>query len=130
MAYTPLDTSKPTTAQTREAAMQSAKNNFAAALDLIVTTGGAPGWDESYSGGTPAQPAVFYWKNGLNWIRSDTTWGTSGGAANKVIKEAYYVSTDGGGTWDPRADLGGNYVATTTYDSNGFWLNTTWGATP
>lgn len=130
MAYTPIDIAKPTTAQTRQAGIDAIRTNTAGLLDLLVINGSVPGFDESRSGGTAAQPAVFYWKNALTWLRADTTWGTTGGAAKKVTKEAYYFSIDGGATWDPLTNLDGKYVATTTYDSNGYWVDTTWGSTP
>jgi hypothetical protein len=37
---------------------------------------------------------------------------------------------DAGANWDPLTSIDGKYVATTTYDTLGFWLNTTWGSTP
>jgi hypothetical protein len=130
VAYTPIDITKPTTAQTRQAGIDAIRSNTAGLLDLLVIAGEVPGYDESYSGGTAAQPAVYYWKNGSTWLRVDTTWGTTGGAANKPTKEAYYISIDAGANWDPLTSIDGKYVATTTYDTLGFWLNTTWGSTP
>lgn len=130
MAYTPIDITKPTTAQTRQAGIDAIRTNTAGLLDLLVINGRVPGFDEDHAGGTDDEPAVYYWKNGSTWLRCDTTWGVTGGSEGCPTKEAYYISIDAGATWDPLVDINGKYVATSTYTANGDWLNTTWGSTP
>lgn len=130
MSYTELNVAHPVVGGTRQAELDATRANFVALLDMLVTAGEVPGFDSTPSGGTAAQPAVFYWKNGATWIRIDTTWGTTGGSANKVVKEAYYISINSGSSWDPLSYASGKFVATTTYDSSGFWTGTTWGSTP
>jgi hypothetical protein len=50
-ACIPFDATKPTTAQTRQAAVDSARNNFAAVVDAMVGFGVVPGWTYSQTSG-------------------------------------------------------------------------------
>lgn len=130
MAYTPIDISKPTTAQTRQAAIDDIRTNVVALRDAAAASGLLQGFNYSVSGGTAEQPAQIFQKRGAEWVRIDLTWGASGGAAGNVTKTAYYYSSNSGGAYDPMADLYGNYVATMAYDASGNLLTITWGSTP
>lgn len=130
MAYTALDVTKPTVAQTRQAAVDAARANQAALRDAAITGGLVQGFNYSVLGGTAEQPAQVFLKRGAEWIRLDLTWGVSGGSAGNVTKAAYYYSANSGGAYDPMADVSGNYVSTLAYDASGNLITTTWGATP
>lgn len=129
MTYTALDTSKPTTAQTRQAAVDAIRTNIVAIRDAIVSGGLVQGFNYSVVGGTAEQPAQVFLKRGAEWIRLDLTWGVSGGASGNVTKAAYYYSANSGGAYDAMADLSGNYVITLAYDASGNLITTTWGVT-
>lgn len=130
MTYAAADFSKPTTAQTRQAAIDDIRENLLALRDVLVAAGLLPGWDYSVSGGTADQPAVIYFKRGTEWVRIDLTWGTSGGADGNVTKAAYYYSSNSGGAWDAMADIAGEYVAHLSYDASANLTTLTWDATP
>jgi hypothetical protein len=119
MAYTPFDSTKPTTSQTRQAAIDSIHANEMANRDMAII-GDAKGWDYSVSGGTAEQPAITYRKNGAEWLRATLTWGTTGGEAGNVTVATYAYSSNSGGAWDTIGTL------TFTYDANGNLTSTTW----
>jgi hypothetical protein len=130
MPYISLDTTKPTTAQARQAAIDSERTNLQAIRDSLITTGIVQGFNYSAAGGTVDQPAQVFYKRGAEWVRVNLTWGTVGGDAGNVTKAAFYYSANSGGAYDSMGDLAGNYVASITYDANSNATAITWGATP
>lgn len=139
MAYTALDVSKPTTAQTRQAAIDSARTDIAAMRDSLVSTGAVQGFNYQNTGGTADQPAILWNKRSAEVVKIVMTWGTTGGEAGNVTKMAFYYAANEShgsfpsstnGTYDNMADLSGNFVMTLAYDSNGNCTSTTWGSTP
>lgn len=119
MSYTAFDGTKPTTAQTRQAAITSILQNLLAVRDMTIL-GDAPGFDFSVSGGTAAQPAIMYRKLGTEWIRASITWGSSGGSDGNPTVIVYSYSPDSGSNW--------NTIKTVTYayDSDGNVTSSTW----
>jgi hypothetical protein len=130
MTYTALDATKPTTAQTRQAGVDSMRTNIAAVRDALIFTGFIQGFNYSVAAGTNAQPTQVLYKRSTEWIKVDITWGTTGGEDGNPKKYALYYSSNSGSAYDPMADASGNYVLTITYDANGDVSATTWGSTP
>lgn len=133
MAYTALDQSKPTTAQTRQAAVDAIRTNQNALRDAVVALGGVPGFDYiagTAGGGTAEQPSEMMFSRGTERVYIVLTWGTTGGSAGNVTKVAFYYSSDSGALYDPMADLAGKYVLTLTYDANSNLVSTAWGSVP
>lgn len=127
MSYTPLDVTKPTTAQTRQAAIDAARTNVDALRDILCATGQVQGFNYSISTGTNAKPTQVLFKRGAEWIKVDLTYDGN----DLVTKCAFYYSSNSGGAYDPMADLtNGYYVLTITYDGNFDVSATTWGLTP
>lgn len=119
MAYVPYDSTKPTTAQTRQAAIDSIRANQMADRDANII-GAFKGFNYSVSGGTAEQPAITYRKNGTEWLRATLTWGTTGGENGNVTVAVYAYSANSGGAWDT---IG---TCTIAYDANGNVTTTTW----
>lgn len=131
MAYTPLDITKPVVSPgSRLSQIDQTRANFAALRDVLAAGGLLQGFNASFQGGTSDQPQWILQQRGAEILRTDLTWGTTGGAEGNVTRAIYYYSSDGGGTWQPMADIDGNYVCTLAYDGNGNLSTTTWTATP
>ena len=126
MSYDALDVTKPTTAQTRQALVDSSRTNIAAMRDALVATGILQGFNYSVSGGTADQPAILYYKRSTEWVKVVLTWGTTGGEDGNVTVMAFYYSSNSGGAWDNMADAAGKYICTIAYDANGNVTTTTW----
>lgn len=119
MTYTAFDPSKPTTAQTRQAAIDSIRYNLLASRDAVIT-GAFAGWNYSVSGGTADQPGTTFRKNGTEWLRAVLSWGTSGGGNGNVTQAVYAYSLNSGTAWDTIGTLA------ITYDGDGNITETTW----
>lgn len=119
MAYTQYNSAVPTTAQTRQAAIDAIRTNEMAMRDAIIA-GNLPGFNYSVSGGTADQPQYLYRKKSTEWIRTTLTWGTTGGEAGNVTVAVYAYSSNSGGLYDT---IG---TCTWTYDSSGNVTATTW----
>lgn len=119
MFYTQFDPTKPTTAQTRQAAITSILNNNNAARDIGVVSV-APGFNYSRAGGTALQPAQEFFKKSAEWFKLDLTWGTTGGASGNVTVTTYSYSSDSGATY---VSMG---TETRTYDASANLTATTW----
>lgn len=119
MTYQAFDGTKPTTAQTRQAAITSILENGLALRDATVLMA-FKGWNYSASGGTAAQPQYVYLKSGSEWLRSTLTWGTTGGADGNVTVAVHEYSANGGSSY---STIG---TETMTYDSDGNITATTW----
>lgn len=139
MAYTALDATKPTTAQTRQAIVDSTRTNLDALRDAIAALGAVQGFAYYPTGGTAEQPTTIYFKRGSECVKVVLTWGSSGGSDGNVTKAAYYFAanethasfpTSTNGTYDAMADASGDYVMTIGYDTNGNATSATWGAVP
>lgn len=130
MAYTALDPTVPTVAQTRQAAIDAARTNMQAMRDALIACGTVQGFNYSVTGGTAEQPATLLYKKGTEWVKIDLTWGNSGGSDGNVTKAAFYYSSNSGGAYDAMADDDGNYVVTLAYDASANLTTSTWGATP
>lgn len=134
MAYNPFKPTSPTTAgsptPTRQSTIDDTRINLMALRDLLVALGAVQGFDYTPSGGTAAQPASLLFKKGVEWIKADLTWGTTGGEEGAVLKTAYYYSSNSGGVYYPMADEAGEYVITYAYDASGYCTGYTWGSTP
>lgn len=129
MTYTALDTTKPTTAQTRQAAIDSTRANGAAIRDRLMAAlalGGA----YSVSTGSLDAPTEVLVKLGSEWWKGGIQYGTTGGSSGNPIKEAWWYSANAGTSYDPMYFEGGtNYVMNYAYDSTGNLQTTTAGAT-
>lgn len=119
MTYTAFDLSKPTTAQTRQAAITSILQNGLALRDACVIAQ-FPGFDYSVSGGTAAQPAIMYFKKSAEWIKAALTWGSSGGSDGNVTVAVWSYSADSGSSY---STIG---TATYTYDTDGNLTAVAW----
>lgn len=119
MAYVAFDSTKPTTAQTRQAAITSILQNGLALRDMLIMSD-APGFDYSVSGGTAAQPAIVYRKKSTEWLRGSITWGSSGGSDGNPTVIVYAYSADSGSTWDTIKTV------TYAYDASGNVITSTW----
>ena len=119
MAYVPFNSAVPTTAQTRQAAIDSIRANEMAVRDQAIMAA-AKGWNYSVSGGTAEQPAITYRKNGTEWLRATLTWGTTGGENGNVTVAVYAYSSNSGGAWDT---IG---TCTIAFDASGNVVTTTW----
>lgn len=131
MAYTALDPTLPDwVPQTGIQVTQSTRDNVRALRDALVAAGAIQGFNYSVTGGTASQPATLLFKRGVEWIKVNLTWGTTGGEDGNVTKAAYYYSSDSGSNYFGMADAAGYYVQTIAYDSSANVTTTTWGATP
>jgi hypothetical protein len=136
--FTALDLAKPTTAQTRQAAVDSIRTNiFAIAAFMLATGCTLPPWTYTNSvtralgsPGTASQPNIVFFTRGsggtTEWIKCVLTWN---GTTGNVDKVAYYYSSDNEATYANMGD-GTNYVQHFTYDGSGNLTATTWDAVP
>ncbi len=126
MAYTPYDVAVPTTAQTRQAAIDSIRTDLAALRDALAATGIVQGFNYSVSGGTADQPAQLFYKRGVEWIRVDVTWGTTGGEDGNPTVMAFYYSPNSGVSSYGMADAAGKYTVTISYDTDANVTGAVW----
>lgn len=137
--FTAFDKAKPTTAQTRQAAIDAIRTNLLAIVAAMVASGvTAPGWNYTNSvtlgegtPGTADKPLRIYYKFGTGgttiWIKAVVTWNGTTGNPDKI---AFYYSDDNAGTYANLVDTSGNYVLTISYDASNNVTATTWGSTP
>jgi hypothetical protein len=137
--FTAFDQAVPTTAQTRQAAIDAARNDlFALAASMICSGVLLPGWTYTNSvtrglgsPGTAAQPNIIFFTKGsggaTQWVKAVLTWN---GVTGNVDKVALYYSSDNEGTYALLADGAGNYVLHLSYDGSGNLTATTWDAIP
>lgn len=137
-AFTAYDQTKPTTAQTRQAAIDAIRNDLFALAAVCVMTGAMPGWAYTNSvtrglasPGTADKPNILFFTQGTGgttqWIKWVMTYDGTTGAVTKV---AMYYSSDNEGTYANLVDSSGNYVFHASYDASGNCTATTWDATP
>ena len=128
-AYTALDTTKPTTAQTRQAAVDSMRLNMQALRDRMVAAMSL-GAAYSISTGAADAPTEILLKLGTEWWKGGMTYGSTGGGSGNVEKEAWWYSSDSGTSYVAVLFEGGtNFVTNYAYDSTGNLTSTTAGAT-
>lgn len=113
MAYTPFSISTPAITQTRQAIVDSSRQNLLALRDAVVI-GRVAGWTLSVSGGTAEEPAIRLWSSGTDRLRGTYTY--SAGYVTQIVWE---YSSNSGGLYDA---IG---TETITYDGSN---NTTGGA--
>ena len=130
MAYVNIDTTKPTTAQTRQAAVDSMRTNTQALRDRMVAAM-SMGATFSITTGPADQPVEVLMTMAAERWKGRFSYGVSGGGSGNVISEAWFYSNNSGSTYDPVTFQGSsNYVTTYGYDANGNLISTTLGATP
>lgn len=114
MAYTTLDSTKPTTAQTRQAAIDSARTNLNALRDAILM-GQMQGfaYSQTVGTGTAEQPQFQLWTNGAIILRATNTWGAAGGATGNLSTILWELSVNTGSSYDTIC------TETRTYDGSG-----------
>src|SRR5574343_586998 len=127
MAYNPYKLAYPDIARTRQQVIDEIRYNLLALRDVIAMTGMLPGWDYTPYGGTAEKPQYLYFKRSTYSIRLTLTWGTTGGATDKVEKVLFaFASNETGspfpgsanGTYENLADEAGYYVLRINYDSS------------
>lgn len=117
MTYTAWDSTKPTTSQTRQAAIDSIRTNLTALRDAFMA-GGMPGFAYSQSGGTAEEPTTMYLTSGAIILKAAVTW-TSGNPTGFTFS----LSTDTGSSYDT---IGSASVL--TFDGSGnLTASTNWG---
>ena len=122
MAYDQFDRTHPVITDTRQVVVDEARYNLNALADAIVAGGQLYGYNYSYDvgAGDKYEPAIYYWKNGNDWIRSANTWGTTGGEDGNPTVCVFSYSDDAGSTWETIGTL------TFTWDADGVLTSTTW----
>jgi hypothetical protein len=128
MAYTAFDPANPAGTQNGTAVPDSARNNGKAVRDAVLM-GAMDGFVFSVSGGTAAQPATMFWKNGVIWMRATITWGAGTGTDGNPTTIVWELSVNSGGVYDTidtqtfTWDTSGNLTATTGSGSWMSWLS-------
>ncbi|MEM1145839.1 MAG: hypothetical protein AAGI88_24975 [Pseudomonadota bacterium] len=114
MAYPQFQDNKPAASDTGLVAIDNMRDNMRALRDSVIV-GFMPGWDYAKvdGTGTAEQPQYHTYTKGLEVIRVELTWGTTGGADGNVTTMVMEKSNDGGTAWDPM----GTYSQ--AYDSAG-----------
>lgn len=121
MAYPTFDATKPTwVGQTGVELAQNVRDNVQAIRDACVLGGGFPGWNCTPSGGTAPEYAVLTYANGVERVKVELTWGTTGGEDGNPTVAAYSYSADSGSTYSA---IG---TKTITYDADGYVTATNW----
>lgn len=113
MAYTKVDQTKPTTSQTRQAAIDLIRTNDNA-ISHAVIAGLLVDWEMTFSGGTAAEPSTITFTDKTltsRKIRITFTWGTTGGENGQVKTAAW--DWWNGSSYDSMASC------TFSYDSSG-----------
>lgn len=112
MVYTKFNNGKPDIADNGATVIDNTRDNLEALRDAIVA-GALVDWnmDINIGAGTAAEPDEIIYKNGVQWIRLDITWGTSGGADGSPTVIVYAYSANSGVGYDT---IG---TATMTYDN-------------
>jgi hypothetical protein len=113
MTYAAFDPTHPDGASSGPTVVSEANINDTALRDANLMGGLFKSFEFSTSGGTAAQPAIFYWKNGTTWLKGTPTWGSGAGQDGNVTAIEWKLSTDSGSNYDT--------IATTslTFDSSG-----------
>jgi hypothetical protein len=92
------------------------------ALRDSVVAGALLDWDLTITvgGGSDEEPDEIIYKNGVEWLRLDVTWGTTGGEDGNPTVIVYAYSANSGGVYDTIGTL------THTYNGNGTCTATVW----
>lgn len=128
--YSSFNPSLPDTTlnTTRQAQLDAVRRNFQALRHWLGTFGGKiPGFTSApLNGAKQYMDGVLHTQiGGTEQVKAVWTW-----SANRVVKVAYYWSSDAGNSWVPLTDPNGNYVITITYNGSGYWSGSTDGAVP
>lgn len=125
MSYTLFDGSYPDVAasaphDTRTAAFNDARNNLTALADMLAAIAGMQGFDVEIVTSSGDGPTEVTATNGLQVVKKEITYGTSGVTDGLPVTCDYSKSTDGGGTWDSIA------TQTFNYDGSGNFTDYAW----
>lgn len=123
MAYTHFSSTTPAASQDGVDVPASALANDKASRDAIII-GAVHGFLFSASGGTAAEPAFWFWKNGTTWLRAALTWGTTGGEDGNPTTIVWALSINSGSDYTT-APGGAIDTQTFTWDGNGELTATT-----
>src|SRR6266511_1499841 len=115
MAYTQFDATKPDGATQAGSAFSTSTNANDKALRDAILSGAMHGFVFSVSGGTAAEPATLFWKNGTTWLRATITWGTTGGEDGQMKTIVWDLSINSGTDYTT-APGGAIDTQTLTYD--------------
>lgn len=129
MTWTAFDKALPDAASTGTVDVADTRNNQNSLYFwLILTTGCIPGFAATNNAnGTTIpydQPTEWYFRRGAAatagsiWIKVALVWGTSGGANGNVTQADFFLSEDGGTTYQKMTNHANNR-ATLTYLSSG-----------
>jgi hypothetical protein len=120
VSYVPFDDTKPAGSDTGAQVPGFINVNEKALRDAIVAGGMLKGYELSVSGGTAAQPALFYLKKngGSVWLRGTPTWGSGAGQDGNITAMAWDLSINSGSdyTTAPGGSIG---TSTFSFDSSG-----------
>lgn len=121
MAYIPYVSDTPDIADTGAEVIDDTRQNLMALRDAVVA-GALLDWDctVTVGGGTAEEPDEIIYKNGVEWLRLDITWGTTGGEDGNPTVIVYAYSANSGGLYDTIGTL------THTYNANGTVTATAW----
>lgn len=128
-----FDPTQPNTTvgNSRQAAEAASNANHLSLRDLLIMLGSVPSWNRTPYGGTARYPAGILSEKDPERFDVQITWGTTGGALNRIVKVVYLHSEDSGATWNPFPfDAAGNYVRIRNWDAQGYWAGDTWSNTP
>ena len=135
MAYTPFDKDVPdASSQSIAQVTTTTRQNFAALRDHLVTFGSMPGWAgeaQNSDGSTPptdaTKPDQWVYSRGIEQIKVEMTYGTSGGGEDNVISAIFRYSSDSGSTWSLMADTDYPLAKLTiNYDADSNVINYSW----
>ena len=119
MTYTVFDPASPTTAETRQVAIDDTRYNLLAIRDAVIM-GNLAGFNYAWSGGTDSQPNYITRTKGTEIIRATITWGATGGATGNPTSIVYEYSPNLTPTY---STIG---TCSYTWDASGFLTSTTW----
>ncbi|MCB0059197.1 MAG: hypothetical protein KDG52_21805 [Rhodocyclaceae bacterium] len=128
-----FDESQPNTnvGNSRQAAEAASNANHLSLRDLLIMLGSVPSWNRTPYGANKRYPDGVISSKGLEQFDVQLTWGTTGGAKNRIVKTVYYHSENGGTSWSPFPfDAAGNFVRIRSWDALGNWAGDTWSNTP
>ena len=121
MAYTKFVKDKPVIADDGDIVINNTRENLMAVRDAVVMGVLVDfNMDITIGGGSAAEPDEIIYKNGVEWIRLQVTWGTTGGDDGQPTVIVYAYSANSGGLYDT---IG---TATMTYGSGGEMTDITW----
>lgn len=121
MAYTKFLSDTPDITDTGAKVIDDTRQNLMATRDAIVA-GALVDWDLTVTvgGGSAEEPDEIIYKNGVEWLRLDITWGTTGGEDGQPTVIVYAYSANSGGLYDTIGTWTGTYNGNGTLTA-GVW---------